>query len=279
MKRIVPTPLLATTLKYASLLLASLAVLIPLIVVLFASFKSSTEYARTGPLTPPSNWFNFGNFVTAFNEGNMLVGFENTGFILIISLVGTILLGTMTAYALDRFEFRFKKLVFGLFLVATLVPGVTTQVATYQIVNGLGLFDTLWAAIALFLGTDIISIYIFIQFMQSIPKSLDEAAMLDGASRFGIYWRVILPLLRPAIATVVIIKGIAIYNEFYIPFLYLPSPENNVVSTSLFAFEGPYGAHWETINAGTMIVLLPTLVVFLFLQRFIYNGITSGATK
>ena len=185
MKRYSPTPVVATTLKYASLILAAFAVLIPLVVVLFAAFKSNTEYARTGPLTPPSNWFNFSNFFTAFNDGNMLTGFENTGIILVISLAGTILLGTMTAYALDRFDFRFKKVVFALFLVATLVPGVTTQVATYQIVNGLGLFDTLWAAIALFLGTDIISIYIFIQFMQSIPKSLDEAAMLDGANRFA----------------------------------------------------------------------------------------------
>ena len=103
------------------------------------------------------------------------------------------------------------------------MPGVTTQVATFQIINGLGLYNTKAAPILLFMGTDIIAIYIFIQFMQSIPVSLDEAAMIDGANRWTIYWRIILPLLKPAIATVVIIKGIAVYNEFYIPFLYLPS--------------------------------------------------------
>ncbi|WP_375388264.1 carbohydrate ABC transporter permease [uncultured Amnibacterium sp.] len=265
--------------KYASLIAFSLVLLLPLIVIVFASFKSAREYATTSPLTPPQNWLNFSNFGTAWVGGDMLVGFANTALILSVSIVITILLGTMTAYALDRFDFRFKKLVFALFLVATLVPAVTTQVATYQIINGLGLVDTYPGAILLFSGTDIVSVYIFIQFMQSIPKSLDEAAMLEGASRWGIYWRIILPLLQPAIATVIIIKGIAIYNEFYIPLLYLPSPEHNVISTALFKFIGPYSASQQIIAAGVLIVILPTIAVFLGLQRFIYNGITRGATK
>ncbi|MBA4248041.1 MAG: sugar ABC transporter permease [Microbacterium sp.] len=273
------TRVLVTTGKYLSLVAAAAVALIPLVVVLFASFKTSAEYATTSPLTPPENWFNFTNFVTAFESGKMLLGFANTTFILLISVTGTVLIGTMAAYALDRFDFRFKKLVFGAFLIATLVPGVTTQVATFQVVNELGLFNSHWAAIALFLGTDIISIYIFVQFMQSIPKSLDEAAMLDGASRFGIYWRIILPLLKPAIATVVIIRGIAIYNEFYIPFLYMPSAQLGVISTSLFRFKGPFGSQWEIIGAGAMIVIIPTLILFIILQRYIYNGVTAGATK
>ncbi|MHB1173087.1 MAG: carbohydrate ABC transporter permease [Lacisediminihabitans sp.] len=265
--------------KYASLVVGSAFALVPLIVILFASLKTSKEYSTTGALTPPRDWFNFQNFATAFVDGRMSLGFLNTAFILVVSLVGTILIGTMAAYALDRFEFRLRKLIFALFLLATLVPTVTTQVATYQVVNALQLVDTQWAAILLFAGTDILSIYIFIQFMQSIPRSLDEAAMLDGANRFGIYWHIILPLLRPAIVTVIIIKGIAIYNEFYIPFLYMPSQDLAVISTSLFRFIGPFGGRWEIIAAGIMIVILPTLILFLLLQRFIYNGVTAGATK
>lgn len=270
---------LLTTLKYLSLVAASVVTLLPLVAVLIASLKSSAEFATTGPLDAPSNWFNLENFATAFVKGNMVQGLANTTFILVISLVGTILVGTMTAYAIDRFNFRAKKLVLALFLIATLVPGVTTQVATFQIVNNLGLFNSLAAPIVLFLGTDIISIYIFVQFMSSIPKSLDEAAMLDGANRWTIYWRVILPLLKPAIATVVIIRGIAIYNEFYIPFLYMPSRELGTISTSLFRFKGPFGAQWEVISAGTLLVIIPTLILFLFLQKYIYNGFISGATK
>jgi multiple sugar transport system permease protein len=143
----------------------------------------------------------------------------------------------------------------------------------------LGLYNTRWSAIVLFLGTDIISIYVFLQFLRSIPRELDEAAALEGANAFTIFWRMILPQLKPAIATVVIIKGIAIYNEFHIPFLYLPSRDLGVISTSLFRFKGPFGSEWEVISAGVILVIVPTLIAFLALQRFSYNGLTAGATR
>jgi raffinose/stachyose/melibiose transport system permease protein len=268
-----------TIVKYVSLVLACLAALVPLVTIVMLAFKTDDEYRTTAPLSPPGNWLNLDNFVTAFTQGGMLMGFVNTGIILVVSVVGTILIGTMAAYAIDRFRFRGRKLVLGGFLLATLVPSVTTQVATFQVISALDLFNTRGAAILIFMGTDIVAIYIFLQFMQSIPVSLDEAAMLDGASRFTVYWRIVLPLLKPAIATVVIIKGIAVYNEFYIPFLYMPSQDLGVISTSLFRFMGPFGAQWEVIAAGTLLVIIPTLIAFLFLQRYIYNGLTAGATK
>jgi len=185
----------------------------------------------------------------------------------------------MVAYVLNRFQFRGSRIILGVFLVATLVPAVTTQVATFQIVNSLGLFNTRWVAIVLNLGTDIISVYIFLQFLDALPRSLDEAAMMEGASYFTIYRTIILPLLAPAIATVIIVKGVAIYNDFYMPFLYMPKPELQVVSTALFKFKGPYGAQWEVICAGVVIAILPTLLTFLALQKQIYNGFTQGSVK
>lgn len=269
---------LAQSAKYTSLVVASLLTLLPLVVIVMASFKTEREFQTTGPFVLPRS-FDLENYVTAFTAGKMALGFANTTVILLVSIVGTVLIGSMTAYAIDRFEFRFKKAVVGLFLLATLVPGVTTQVATFKVINALGLYNTRGAAIALFMGTDIVSIYIFLQFIRSIPRELDEAATLEGADHLTIFRKIIFPLLKPAIATVVIIKGIAIYNEFYIPFLYMPSGDLPVISTSLFRFTGPFGAHWQVIAAGVIIVIIPTLVVFLVLQRFIYNGFTSGATK
>ncbi|MER6347049.1 carbohydrate ABC transporter permease [Streptomyces sp. NPDC001595] len=271
---------IATALTYLSLVIASLVVLIPLVVVLLTSLKTSREVADGGgALSLPDDWLNFSNYATAFTDGHMLTAFGNTAFILLFSITGTVVIGSMTAYAIDRFEFRLKKLVMALFLVATLVPGVTTQVATFQVVNSFGLFDTRWAPILLYMGTDIVSIYIFLQFIRGIPVSLDEAARLDGANAFTIYRRIIFPMLKPAIATVVIIKGITTYNDFYIPFLYMPSEDLGTISTALFRFKGPFGAHWENISAGAILVILPTLLVFLFLQRYIYNGFAQGATK
>jgi len=271
---------IARTLVYLSLITAGVVVLLPLLVVFLTSLKTEQETSNdTGALTLPADFLNFHNYVTAFQDGRMLSAFGNTAFILVVSVTGTVLIGSMTAYAIDRFTFRFKKLVVALFLIAALVPGVTTQVATFQIVTSFGLFDTRWAPIALYTGTDIVSIYIFLQFVRSIPISLDESARLDGANAFTIYRKIIFPLLKPAIATVVIVKGIAVYNDFYIPFLYMPNQDLGVISTSLFRFKGPFGAHWETISAGAILVILPTLIVFLCLQRYIYNGFTRGATR
>lgn len=270
---------LGATLKYVTLVVASVVAIVPLLTLLFASFKTKTEFAATGPLDPPENWLNLDNYATVIVKGELLMAFLNTAVILGVALVGTIFLGTMTAYAVDRFNFRGRWVVMSLFLAAALVPAVTTQVATFKIINFLGVFNTRWSVILLFLGTDIIAIQIFIQFMSSISRSLDEAAMLDGANRFRIYRSVILPLLRPAIATVVIIKGIAIYNEFYMPFLYMPGEDLGVLSTALYRFKGPQGSDWELIAACTIIVIVPTLVAFLALQRHIYSGLTSGATK
>ena len=267
----------AKTAKYTSLIIAPFCTLLPMVAILFASFKDSEEYARSGALTPPTDWLNLDNFTTAFVQGAMLEGFINTLIVLVVSLAGTIVIGSMAAYALDRFTFRGKTLVVALFMIATLVPSVTSQVATFQLINGMGLYDTKAALILLFTGTDIIAIYLFMQFMASIPASLDEAAMLDGANRWTIYWRIFLPLQKPAIATVMIIKGIGIYNEFYTPFLYLPS--EGLVSTTLFNFKSTTNTQWEVIAAGTLLVIIPSLIAFLLLQKWIYRGLIAGAVK
>jgi multiple sugar transport system permease protein len=265
--------------KYLSLILASLAAIIPILTVFFASFKTEEEYASTDPLTLPESWLNFDNFKQAFTEGNMNTGFINTIIILVCVLTGTIIFGTMVAYVLDRFDFRGRKLILSAFLLATLIPSVTTQVATFKVISGLGLFNSRLAPIILGVGTDIMAIYIFIQFISNIPVSLDESAKLDGASYFTIYRKIIFPLLKPAIATVVILKGIAVYNDFYTPFLYTPASELQTISTSLFKFKGPFSAHWQIICAGIVIAIIPTFIAFLCLQKYFYNGFTGGSVK
>lgn len=274
----VGSPLL-TFLKYLTLILGVLSAIIPITVVLFTSLKTPEENARNSALMAPENWFNFHNYKRAIVEGHMIMGFFNTLIILVISLVGAIILGTMIAYILDRFNFRGKKVILNLFILAVLIPGVTTQVAIFQIINNLGLFNTRASAIVLYLGTDIIAVYIFLQFLKTISNELDESAMLDGASYFTIFFKIILPLLKPAIVTVIILKGVGIYNDFYIPFLYMPKEGLNVMSTALYKFKGPYVSQWEVICAAIIVCIIPTLIAFLSLQKYIYNGFTQGSIK
>ena len=271
--------IIATTLKYLILIAASFITLLPILVILLGSLKTGPEFNSTGPFALPAQPFYFKNYITAFTKGKMLLGFANTSILLLFSCLGTVFTGTMTAYVLHRYEFKFKKLVRLMFLWISLIPSVTAQVATFQIVQRLGLYNTMGGGVVLMMGTDIISVYIFLQFLDSVPKSIDESAIIDGASYLTVFFRIVLPLLRPATVTVLIIKGIAIYNDFYMPFLYMPKQSLQVISTALFKFKGPYGAQWEVICAGVMIALIPTLILFLAMQKQIYNGLVSGAVK
>ena len=270
---------IGSALVYLSLIIASLIAVVPIVVVVLASFKTSSELSSTGVLELPKNFLNFENYKVAFVDGKMLLGFKNTIIILLLSLAATVLTGTMTAYVLHRFKFKGKTLICNLFLIASLIPSITMQMSVFQIIVKLNLFNTLFSTVILYAGMDIISIYIFLQFMDNIPFSLDEAAIMDGAGHIKIFTTVILPLLKSAIVTVIILKGVVFYNEFYTPYLYMPKTELAVISTALFRFKGPYGTKWEVICAGVIITLLPALIMFLVMQKKIYSGLTSGAVK
>ncbi|MGN1271682.1 MAG: carbohydrate ABC transporter permease [Lactobacillus sp.] len=264
-------------LKYLFLIFVSLCTLIPIVVVVLGSFKTQSEFLHGSVFALPKSW-SLVNYKTAFVDGGMLEGFRNTGFILIVSMLGKIFFGAMFAYAVNRFDFKLKKPIMTLFLLAMLIPAIASQVATFQIINGMGLFDTIWSVILLNLGTDAMSIYIFLQYLREIPYSLDEAALLEGATYFQIFRKVIMPLLKAPIVTIIIISGVGIYNDFYNPLLYMPDDSLKVISTALYAFKGPYGTNWPVILAGVIIVMLPILILFLTCQKYIYNGV-SGAVK
>ena len=257
-------------LKYTALILAAIVFILPILTIFLASFKEYNEFYSTNKLSLPASFLNLDNFKTAFIQGGMLRGFFNTAFIMVISLSGTILMGAMVAYVLHRFDFKLKKVILLLYMVPMFLPMVTTQVATFQIMSRLGLYNSLWA---------LMSKFIMMQFMDSIPYSNDEAAMLEGASYFYIFRKLIIPLLKPAIATIIIIRGVGIYNDFYTPFLYAPGEEMGTLATSLYKFMGPYGGQWNVICAGVILIMIPTLIVFLALQKYIYNGFTAGAVK
>lgn len=265
-------------LKYISLILITLVCLAPIILAIVTSLKSKAEVYDLGVLQLPER-LHFENYVTAFVDGNMLNGFMNTVIMLGVSLIFVILNGTMLAYIFSRFEFRGKKLLKNAFLFASIVPSMSVQVMVYRIISALGVYNTRMAGFLLYIGTDIIAIYIFLQQLSTIPVSLDEAAIIDGASYFTVYRRIILPLLRPAITTIVIIKGVGIYNDFYIPYQYMPKNSLRVVATTLYQFKGQYGAQWEVICAGAIITVIPILIIFILLQKQIYNGLIQGSIK
>ena len=266
--------------QYASLLFFSFVAVIPVVSCVITAFKTDTEYQNTNVMALPESWLNFENYIRAFDKANMGRGFINSAIILVCVLIISTFIGTQLAYVLDRFKFPGNGLIRNLFLFASQLPGVAMQVALYEIMYKLHFINSMAGYIILMCGTDIISIYIYIQFFENIDYSLDESAIVDGANYFTIFYKILLPLLKPAIVTSCILKGVGTYNEYYCANLYLQDKTRvNTVATSLYTFVGPLGSKYNLICAGVIISLLPALIVFITCQKQIYSGLTQGAVK
>ncbi len=264
-------------LKYITLIFGAFVSVLPIVVCVITAFKTPEEYASTNVMTLPQSWAYFENFIQAWSQANMGVAFRNSIIILVCVLAGSIMTGSMLAYVLSRFKFKGNGLVRNMFLFASLLPGIAMQVSVYQIMYSLGWINFLPGYIIMMCGTDIISIYIFIQFFENIPDSLDESAIMDGCTYFGVFFRILFPLLKPAIVTVMILKGVGVYNEYYTANLYLQDKNRLVtVATSLFKFTGPLGNQYNYICAGVIITMVPALIVFILCQKQIYGGLAAG---
>jgi raffinose/stachyose/melibiose transport system permease protein len=263
---------------YIVLSIITVAVFIPIIITLFAAFKTPAQLGSEFPLLPPSALY-LDNFKKVFEKGHLWLGFQNSLILVVASVSFNALLGTMTVYCLNRFNFKLKKLIWGLFLLGMVIPMYVTEVARFGIIKNIGAYNTIFAPIIIYAATDLMQLYIFLQFIEKIPVSLDESAMLDGCSYFGIFWRIIFPLLLPATATLAIIKAVEVINDMYIPYLYMPGVGLRTLTTTLMYFSSAMYSAWHYLSAAILLVMIPTLAIYLFFQKYIFAGIIAGAIK
>lgn len=255
-------------------------VIAPILLTLFASLKSKGAMTLSSPLAPPTQGnLTFENYQKVLTNKYLLIGFKNTLIILAISLVLNVLLGTVTAYIIERFEFKGKKFVVALFFLGMLIPSFVTEISRFQIINGLHLYNTLGAPIVIYVASDLMQLYIYRQFISGLSVSLDEAGLLDGCSYFQLFYKIIFPLLAPATATVCIIKAITIINDMYIPYLYMPKNKLRTMTTFLMDYANAQQGSWQTLAAGIIVVMIPTVLTYIFFQKYILAGIAAGAVK
>lgn len=267
-------------LKYLILIFFAFIAVLPLYSCVITALKTEQEFYNTNVMTLPENLLNFDNFKNAFEIANMGLAFWNSAVILVFTLLISILVGTQIAYVLSRFKFIGNGLIRSLFLFASLIPGIAMQVTIYKIMATLNLINSIPGYIILQSGTNVISMYIFIQYFENIDYALDESAIMDGASYFTIFYRILFPLLKPAMVTVAILKGVAVYNEYYAANLYLQDRRKYMtVAVSLYTFTGPYGTKFYMVCAAAILSFIPTLIIFIICQKQIYNGIAAGAVK
>ena len=274
-----PITVIFNIFKYVVLILAAVIALVPVCVCILTAFKTTDEYNASSVLDLPKSFTYFENFKIAFTQANMLRGFFNTALVLIVVLTVSVFIGAMLAYVLNRFQFKGNGVIQNLFMFAALIPGIATQVTVYQIMYSLGLINHLYGYMIVLMGTDIISIYIFLQFFENLPVSLDESAIMDGCTYFGVFFKILFPLLKPAIVTSLVLKGVGVYNEYYMSNHYLQNAELKTISTALYTFTGPYGNQYNYICAGVIITIIPILILFLIFQKQVYGGMAAGAVK
>lgn len=254
-------------------------VVVPLLVTIFASLKTPVEIGSSSPLAFPQNptWE---NYAIVFGLGGIFRSFLNSLFLVVFSLIINTILASTVSYCLTRFEFKLKKVVLLLFLLGMIVPVYVTEISRFGIIKMLGIYNTRWAAVLIYAGADMMQVYVYLQFISQIPKSLDESAMLDGLPLWKIYWKIILPLIMPAVATLGILKMVDIMNDMYIPFLYMPSMSLRTLTTNLMAaFADPRLGAWQNLSAAIIIVMMPVTLCYLIFQKQVMRGIMAGAVK
>jgi len=219
----------------------------------------------------------FGNFSTAWVEGNFGIYFLNSIFYTVTIVAGIVLIASLAAYAFSRLEFPGKNIFFYMFIIAMMIPLPGNFVPLVVLMNKLGLVNTRIGYIFCMINVGLsVSILLLKTFFDKMPSDLEDAARMDGCGRLGIWWHVALPLAKPAIAVVVIFNSLVVWNEFILAQLLLTDDSLMTLQTGLFKFQGPNLANYPVLMAGLTISVIPIIVIYLCMQQNIIKDLSSG---
>jgi raffinose/stachyose/melibiose transport system permease protein len=264
--------------RYTLLVLLSALFLIPVAFIAFTALKSKPELLTSPFYALPKQW-QWDNFVTAWNEGNLSMYMKNTIFICLVKVPLGILIEALAAYALTRLNFKWSTPLFALFLIGMMIPIQATLVPLNIFLNKTHLVSTYPGIFLIYVGFGIpFGILILRGFFRTIPKEIDEAALIDGCGDMGKFIRIILPLSMPAIATLVIFDFMATWNEFLLAQIFITQDSMKTITTGLMSFRGERSTDYTLLNAGVLISIVPTLAVYLAFQKYFVSGL-AGSVK
>lgn len=258
-------------------ILVAFIYLFPFSLVLINSFKDRVAIIQN-PILLPAN-FDLSNFNTAFDEMNYLYAFMNSAIITITAGIILIVFPAMLAYYLVRFEYRANKLIFIILVMSMIIPFQALMIPFVSIYGTLGMLNSRIALIYFYLGFGMsLSTFMYHGFIKTLPIALDEAALVEGANRFQIFWYIIFPMLKPITATIMILNALWIWNDFLLPSLVL-FLSARTLPLSTFSFFGQYTSNYGLAMAGLVLSMTPIIIFYLIMQRNIISGITEGAVK
>lgn len=270
----------SAVLRHLTLLVVSLCMVAPFIWMVLASFKGMPQLLANPTSLIPDPWVP-GNFADAWQSLPFGRAYFNSGYIMVLLVAGSLMTSAMAGYAFARIEFRGSNVLFAVFLLMQMVPMQVTLVPFYFLMARLGWVDShipLIVAVVPGMLVNPFGVFLMRQFVRSVPRELEEAALIDGARRWRIFWSVVLPNIRPGLGALAIITALDSWNNFLLPLVLLNSTELFTVPLLLSQFQGQFGGmNQGLIMAATSISTIPILIVFLFAQRQIMNSLaTSG---
>jgi multiple sugar transport system permease protein len=270
------------TLLYLLLVAIGVILFMPFILAALGSFKTSAAIIAYPPTFFPSNWL-WENWVRVWNtdlgQGATFPRWLfNTAFIAVSVAVLQVIFCSMAAYSFARLRYPGRDLVFNFMLASMMIPGAVTLIPAYVLMSKLRLLNTYWSLILPGMVTAG-SIFMLTQFFKAIPRDLEEAAHIDGASQFQIYKDVILPLARPALLTVFILQFQGMWNAFLTPLLYLNAPRMWVLNVALSVFRDNFQAQWNLILVGAMFNAIPVILLFFFFSKYYIEGVAYTGIK
>ncbi|WP_274655428.1 carbohydrate ABC transporter permease [Paenibacillus humicola] len=251
--------------------------ILPFYILITTSFKAADDLSSKWILP---GYLYLDNFVNAWREADLASAFKNNIIVTVLSVVLIVAVGSIAAYPLARRQTGWNKFIYGLFVSALIVPPLTILVPLYKYMVNIGGMNTYWGIILLHVTFSLpMTIFLYTGFISTIPRELDEASMIDGAGRFSLFYRIILPLLKPITATVIILTGVGVWNDYQFSVFFLQKPELHTFTVALSSFFGMYTSQINWVAAGSLIGALPMIVIYLFLQRYFITGLSSGAVK
>jgi len=267
-----------TIMKVAFLALAAVFFIFPFILVVYNSVKTTREILEN-PLALPMI-FNFSNFVYAFEKMRFQVAFFNSLIITSVSVLITTLFSSMHAYSLVRNNWKINRIIFLIMVASMLIPFQAIMIPLVTFYGAIGFFNSKTSLIYMYLGFGTaMAVFIYHGFIKSIPLELEEAALIDGCSKYYTFFKIVRPLLKPATMTITILNILWIWNDFLLPSLVLISAEQRTLPLSTFYFFGTYTVDYGLLMAGLMMTILPVIIVYIVLQKYILHGVMQGAIK
>ncbi|QJU55667.1 carbohydrate ABC transporter permease [Herbiconiux sp. KACC 21604] len=271
------TPL--TFVREIVMILVTAVFALPLYILLVGSMKTTDEFRSTSPLALPTDpqWSNFVEVLTTTGRNSVVAGFVNSVVLTVGSLAIVILLGSFCAYVIVRSTRRWAKASFYLFLVAIILPTQLGVVPLYVGARALGLTGTLIGLILIYSGMFLpLCVFLYASFFRGHPRDYEEAAAIDGAGPFRTYWHSVLPLMAPVTGTVAILAGVAIWNDFFTPLIFLGGSNFPTLPVVMYQYVGNLVAEWNKIFAVVVIAFIPVMIFFIFSQRRLMQGFSGG---